>query len=288
MIWLFACTTSAIQEQNSIIDQTQSPPEDTAFVVELEEEEIISAELIEATLQEGIEKIREIRAHRALDAYENLLAEGDESCPRWYVGENGPYWADECVASSGVTFQGYGLSWEHEALTDEWGNTWTGRQLHCEGSLESTETKLSCLGGFNELVGTDANDSPVFYSYTSPYTLEENDLETTYPQMEMWAVNNSWGKAIHYSGTISVSSGIVQFDETALNNVDCTREPEGKQNVQVSAESSSWINLIWHGEEGAASSACDGCAEAFMNGKNIGLICADFSTWLMWNESPFE
>lgn len=287
MILLLACTTT-IERQNTVVDQTQTPPEDTAFVVELEEEETVSIQAIETTLEEGIHDIRLVRANRALDAYDELLAQSDEACPRWYTGDDGPYWADNCQAESGVSYQGFGLAYEHEGITDEWGNTWTGRQIHCEGGLESLETKLTCVGGFNELVGTDANESPVFYSYTSPYTLERNGTQITYPHMEMWAVNHPDYKAIYYSGTIISESGLIQFDETTFNNVDCLLEPEGKQNIQVTEESTSWINLIWHGDQGAESAACDGCADAFMNGKDIGSVCADFSVWLDWEDSPFE
>ena len=234
MIWLLACNTTSIEKQHSIIDQTQAPPEDTAFVSELEEEETISKELIETTLQAGINKISTVRAHKALDVYDAILTEASETCPRWYTGNDGPYWSDDCQTSSGFSYQGFGLSFDQDGTPDEAGNIWTGRQIHCEGILESSAAKLTCVGGFNELVGIDANEHPVFYSYTSPYTLTENGTQIIYPQMEMWAVDAPEYRGIYYSGTILVETGIVQFDEMSFNNADCTLEPAGKQNVQVS------------------------------------------------------
>lgn len=292
MIWLLgtlvlACNPT-VQKSQEIIDQTQPAPEDTAFVLALEEEEEISLSAIETALQEGIEEIRTVRANRVLTTYQELLAQASAECPRWYSGDDGPYWADDCQTNNGVSFQGFGIFFELTESTDESGNTWTGSQLHCEGHIESSAKKLSCVGGLNELTGADANGSPVFYSYTSPYVLEDDDGLTSYPQIKMWAVNHPDYKAIHYSGTANTERSIIQFDEMTLANVICPLEPSGSQNIQVSGLSSSWINLLWHGGENDAPQLCDGCADAFLNGESIGSVCADFSIWLQWENSPFE
>jgi hypothetical protein len=106
--------------------------------------------------------------------------------------------------------------------------------------------------------------------------------------MEMYAVNHPNNKAIYFSGTAGTERSIIQFDQMTLNNYICPLEPSGTQNIQVSALSSSWINLLWHGGENDDPQSCDGCAEAFLNGERIGSICADFSIWLQWEVSPFE
>ena len=39
-------------------------------------------------------------------------------------------------------------------MPDDYGNMFTGRQIHCEGMLSQGDTSMQCVGGINELTGT--------------------------------------------------------------------------------------------------------------------------------------
>jgi hypothetical protein len=294
MLWVlgWACTTEVVSVYTTVDqeDRTQVE-EDTAYLADVESTEAPSIHEIEMILQMGIDQIRETRVSRLLDVYDEMLDQTDDYCPRWFNNPDGMYWADTCTSENGVSFQGFATSMPRNDLApDDYGNMFMGRQIHCEGTLTQGDTTMQCVGGINELTGTDANGHDVFYSYSRHYVLTEGDTVTHFPDAEMWAVNTQTYKALFQNGVQIVREGehvlgAVEFGRQTMTNADCLREPNGTQHIQVNGQ---WIYVEWQGEQSDDSDTCDGCGDAYAQGVSIGSVCADFSGWLAWDESPFE
>lgn len=290
MLCLFGLGCTVEEYRRDIQVESTFEVEDTAYMVDIESIQAPDLSEIEAVLQQGILSIREVRASQVLDLYDEYIAQGDADCPRWYFNDNGHYWADTCVSDVGIHFQGFGTSIPWDNQIDDYGNTWSGRQIHCEGKLKGSTDELICQGGLNQLRGVDANGAPIFYSYTSPYEILDPNQEFVFPTMEMWAVNHPDYKAIFYDAIQKTETGIVQFDRQTLNNVGCILEPNGAQNIQV-LPIEEWVFIQWQGdivEDGSGETICDGCGDAYFEGQYIGQVCADFSPWLSWTTSPFD
>ena len=294
MLWIFggACTTEVVTVYTTLEqeDRTQIE-EDTAFLAEVESTDTPNIDEIEVILQLGIDQIRETRVGRLLDVYDDMLEQTDSNCPRWFNNPDGMYWADTCTSEDGVSFQGFATSIpRNDMVPDDYGNMFAGRQIHCEGTLSQGETTMQCVGGINELVGTDSNGHDVFYSYSRHYVLTEGDTVTHFPDAEMWAVNAPTYKALFQNGVQIVRDGeqvlgAVEFGRQTMSDVDCLTEPNGTQHIQVNGQ---WIYVEWHGDQWEQPDSCDGCGDAYAQGVSIGSVCADFSNWLAWDDSPFE
>ena len=277
--------TTVDQEDRTRID------EDTAFLAEVETVEPPSIPDIENVLHLGVAQIRSTRVARLLDVYDEMLSQADATCPRWFSNPDGLYWADTCTSEDGVTFQGFATSMpRNDVAPDEYGNLFSGRQIHCEGTLSQGDTTMQCVGGINELIGTDANGHDVFYSFSRHYVLSEANSITHFPDAEMWAVKAPTYKALFQNGVQIVREGetilgAVEFDRQTITNVDCALEPNGTQHIQVNGD---WIYVEWHGDQWDIPESCDGCGDAYAEGVFIGSVCTDFSSWLAWEESPFE
>ena len=291
--WLFGCTTETIttythvsqREENAVAEQ------DTSYLGALDPIEVPTQDDIETVLQSGVEQVRSFRVGRILDVYDTFLELTDATCPRWFNNPDGMYWADTCTSEEGVQFDGFATSIPLEDTEpDAYGNLFTGRQIHCEGSLQFADTRVQCVGGINELTGVDANGHDVFYTYSRPYVLTIDTEEILYPDLEMWAVNAPNYKAIYYNGVQVVENetgivGVVQFDEQTFNSVDCTKEPNGRQHIQVDGV---WVYVEWQGDTALDDPTCDGCGDGYVRGEPIGEVCADFDSWLAWNDTPFD
>lgn len=294
MLWVLglACTTETVSVYTTVDQEDRTRmEEDTAYLGDLPTVENPNLEDIETILQLGIDQIRETRVGRLLDVYDEMLEHSDAICPRWFTNTDGMYWADTCTSESGVSFQGFATGMTRNDVTpDDYGNMFTGRQIHCEGTLSQGDTNMLCVGGINELVGMDANGHDVFYSYSRHYVLTEGDTVTHFPDAEMWAVKAPTYKALFQNGVQIVREGetvlgAVEFGHQTMSNVDCLKEPNGTQHIQVNGQ---WIYVEWHGDYLDQPDSCDGCGSAYAHGSAIGSVCADYSSWLSWIESPFE
>ena len=284
---LLACQQTIVDHKTQIVEQG-TPPEDTAYLADLDSSPTPDLEVAQALLQQAIVDLSNVRLDGVLDVYFSMMENTDNACPRWYNDGNGLYWADTCQSQSNVSFQGVGtLNRYVDGTADENGNTWYGRQIYCEGVLENEDTRLSCGGNATQLYGTSSNGDDVFYLYSSSHTILF-EQEIFVPEVESYASKNEFGEAIFYSALLPIDSGFVQFQQQLLSSFDCSLEPSGAQNIQVSDTGDSWLYVVWHGDEGQDSEQCDGCGDVYFQGEAIGSICVDFSSWLDWTNSPYE
>lgn len=292
MFLLWSCTTEIVSIYTSVPQESQTQiDDDMAYLADVSYSEPPSISEIENIVQMGIDQIRETRVGRLLDVYDEMLEQTDVTCPRWFNNSDGLYWADTCTSQDGVSFQGFATSIpRNDVVPDAYGNLFTGRQIHCEGVLSQGDTTMECVGGINELTGTDANGHDVFYSYSRHYVLTQGDEVSHFPDAEMWAVHAPTYKALFQNGVQIVRDettivGVVEFARQTMSNVDCLVEPNGTQHVQVNG---AWVYIEWHGDLLGEPDRCDGCGDAYAQGEAIGQVCADYSSWLDWTSSPFE
>ena len=197
---------------------------------------------IEHIVQLGIEQIRKTRVGRLLDVYDAMLAQTDSTCPRWFSNPDGIYWADTCTSETEVSFQGFATSIpRNDVVPDDYGNLFTGRQIRCEGTLRQGDTTMECVGGINELTGTDSNGHDVFTSYLGSRT-DPRRCSGTFPQCQNWAVHAPTYKALFQmvctSCAWNIGVEIGGIGQQTMSNVNCLIEPNGTQNVQVNGE---WV-----------------------------------------------
>jgi hypothetical protein len=289
LLALFACEQNPTTSDNQVVNQGE-PPQDTAYLAELEDKVVPDLQIAEAFLQEAIIELRNVRVNQVLDTYFALMELTDSNCPRWYSDVYGLYWADTCQAESNLQLQGVGtLNRYVDGTIDESGNTWFGRQIYCEGVLENQDEQLLCTGNATQLQGLSPTGDDIFYSYSEAHTIVSGGEELQFPKMENYASRSEDAKAIYYSAVLPIDSGFVQFDTQILTSYGCTMEPSGSQHIQVTDTGDSWLYVVWHGAfENLDMEQCDGCGDVYFQGEAVGSICADFSTWLDWTTSPFE
>ena len=270
MIWiLWSCTTVPVDEA--------TPPEKGAYLVAAEMSTPPAVSQVEYILQLAIDKIRFHSARPFVNRYLSLMSLADSQCPTWYTGQDGPYWFDNCISDSGALFEGYGT---HQSLVDqvdEAGNIWNGTVVYSEAWLEAESGEwISSTGNATFLTGTNgSNGADLFYSYLSS-NYADVALERA-PYVNMWASSLNNYRGIFFDAVMNIEGDTVVFNENQLTSESSC--PTGSQSVLTE---SGWVQLSWNPTE------CTGCSTVFFEGRAIGEVCLDFSSWMDWADNPWD
>lgn len=225
-----------------------------------------------------------------INAYWSRLGGASVDCPTFIsAGPTDHYWRGDCVADSGVAFDGWVTSWfSHNVVNPEDGQ-------FCDA--------LAFYYGFATITSADGDP---FLSYgTARYdSCEASDggrsieaelkgdfywpladdlfLGTYVPTALVWRASIGSTRAVSLTGTFSGMEGpisAIRFDGLVFDDAGvCTLEPSGA--VWMWDEAGADYEIVFGG-------ACDGCGAASTSAGPIGDVCADFSGWYAWNDRPW-
>jgi hypothetical protein len=294
---------------------TESTSEtDTATPYLADEEDLalpdFDAAALESVLDATLLNLRDLHGAPVFAAYEEALTAGaDDDCPYWGTSEDAIFWYGTCTASTGTTFEGYGLLQE-ESSVNQYGILWSSvRNIYLVGNITAADgSTLKGTGNAFDWVGTDKWGSEYMYSGMSDgFTYDGAAGEDTWldgtaePGFSWWAYwNESIGaRSMSVSGSVGIDDteglvNVIVLDDIVLYNAEfgsiCDEEPMGT--VSILDDKGNWYDLVFDGPNWGTKEmdpeACDGCADAWFKGISLGSACADFSPLLDWADQPFE
>jgi hypothetical protein len=298
-------------------ESEHGPAEDT-YTAEtpLPYEPDLDVEIAEPSLDglaEAISRAAEVAysfdAAPVVDAYELLLASGDEYCPQLYEKAGGSVWYSGCSSTTGTSYSGFGYEYSYVDLEQD-GTTYNGAQIY--GQMTLTDASGHVFHGDGvamSLVGhIEEGNGKVFYSAIT------GAFQWTAAPLDTWLYDgDSAGITVYamdypdYGVRLVTLAGSVQVEEergifaVAFDNevgtliqsdglgASCTAEPGGV--ISVRDPDAIWYEVAFDGPTADGSpgdaSRCDGCGDVTAEGELLGSICPDFSTWMSWESSPW-
>ena len=288
-------------------DKQPAVEDPSPYVVDETSSPVPTADLAEigSALQAGIEGIVELGAPPIRDAYNTVMTESSLICPGTFSGPDGDYWFDDCTAASGATFTGYAFAYEAYDLVDPYYgltyDTWyvfgaatlftsTGQMLEIGGGATLNEYSDGVYTQWDtSLQGSFAWDG---VGATGTWLEEGLDPDLFSTFIALPSLNQN---GVYFDGGVGglgpQAQWAVGWDTAALNDPlfgsSCQDEPMGEASVR--AADGSWYDIRFHGsdEYGNTTGPCDGCGDVFFQGEAMGEVCADFSSWLGWGDSPW-
>ena len=271
-----------------------------------EEDPSFDADEVSQAVADVLAAVRQIDAGPVLSLYLAMMEGADAACPQWTAYDGYPTWLDACTASSGVSFDGYGLmvSWDGADL-DGSGVYWSGYQLYSVAAMQTSTGDTLTLGGEAGLLfGASPEGLRAFYSYVGEGTRWDGAETGTWldwgiaPQIYLLAYHEpvSDTKVVQLGGAIEVESGpvaAVVLDGLYMvkdpTDALCSQEPSGT--ISILDSEGRWYDLIFDGPSESRPETdmarCDGCAEAWYRGQSIGQACVDFSALTDWDDNPW-
>ena len=311
LLLALACAESASDEGTNAPNASEDPADPPSEYI-FEEEAPPSAEdslaTVEEKLQAAVELSMQMNATPIYVAYTDVMADSGGGCPYYYATEQGAYWLDSCTAASGASYDGYVFSFEEVDVvdpnsglsTDLWyafgGATVVdgdGNQFELGGTA-ALQTIQGNIGEFfyrqftSQLVGGFQWDGA---SAAGTFLTDDIDPDFTIQVQEIDLLGTSAtlsggfggfedGWAIAYDNNVIFTAGL---------GSDCPEEPSGT--IAVRSPAGAWYDVRFDGpandEESVPSDACDGCGVAFYQGAELGTVCADFSSLLEWEGTPW-
>lgn len=300
-LWILGCATGTIGEQ------TTEPGTDEwdgqtgeEYMAETEQDELptVDLEQIALAMTELLAGLIEVNAVGPMTAYAELVQGADEDCPIWYETEGTPYWYDVCTSEDGTVFDGYGALVAYDGYVDTDGSIYSGYQLWGIATIDGpTGRRFRSQGSAALYAIITADGTPASYSYMDR-GFEDSAAAGTWLADSMdvglttWA---SWsdeyqGGAVYMDGVISGMEGAIEvlvLESVTVSDEEiwgCEVEPSAT--VSVLENGGNWVDVVFDGES-KDSEGCDGCGRAYINGREIGQLCTDFSTLLGWEGSPW-
>lgn len=272
----------------------------------------LTAADLEGALDEALAVLPLLGAAPVFDAYDAAMVGAETGCPDWYESEGNTYWYDQCTATDGTRFAGYGFTYSYDAYDQGDGGLITGDALYGVARVETPEGATFEAGGSAYDYRVDYYEADgVTISYTShtsaiagAFAWDGAGADATWlgtdlsPDLTLYGVVAPAydARAYYADGGLSGLGGLVDtvvFDELFLYDAAlgsaCPTEPGG--GVSVRDADGQWTDILFDGpaEWGATSdeSTCDGCGTAWFRGESLGEVCVDFSSLLGWGDAPW-
>lgn len=284
--------------------------EPSAYVTQDDEEPApaFDPDELAAAVQEAVDLARTLTADPIFAGYDVAMAGQEDTCPRWYGNEAGTYWFDQCTASDGTSFQGYGFEVTYDA--DAQGDYLTsGRGFSGAARIETPAGTVFDAAGTGYLLEStftgDDNIAHVVFQNAIDGTfawdgVEAEDTwmsrghEPALGMMAYWLPDHA--ATFFYLdggiGGLDAADGTVVFAEVLLMSEaisTCPIEPSGT--ISIRDPDGSWYDLLFDGPTGFGEETpaddCDGCGAAWWRGAHVGTVCADFSELTAWEERPW-
>ena len=267
----------------------------------------LGAEIGDA-IQLALQSIYALNSDPLLTAYDEAIAEQDDGCPRYYAGETGYYWFDQCTSETGAMFSGYGFFVQYdEVYLPEDDFFYNGQVISGAGTI------VTAAGHTLNMAGYAASYD--MWHASNPVTIQRSNVHGTFD----WSGSSSegtWlstnieldlgiqtylnaevdGRYIVVQGGIAGLQGeatALLFDQFALIESTlggpCEQEPYGT--VSIRGSDGEWYDVIFEGPDPntfeSDASECDGVGHAYFRGELVGDVPVDFSALFQWADQPW-
>jgi len=297
-------------------EQTEEAEE---YVFEAEAPKVeLSLEEIEWAMEEAIRIVRWIDPGKMHDAYAQVEADGDESCPEYdeeYYDDNERYhWRDACTVASGGSFAGSVYSNYYGEYTDENETYDYGGHAFFNGSarVEDSRGNTFIAGGsssYYERHRTSTGDGTFYQSMSGNYRFDDPSLYgswlaqdlnvSVYHNSTMYiddADHYGGGYSVYWNASISGLTGVINalrlsaiFMYSENTGSMCEIEPSGSISVRDSA--GNWYEAEFDGPKYAGAGSfppdCDTCGKVYWRGTLLGEVCPNFELLVDWGERPW-
>lgn len=249
-----------------------------------------STEELAGMLQAVVDSLRGLHALDAFAGYDAALAEADASCPGVYTYGNTEIWEEDCETAAGARFFGYGTRLAYEGLPIDDGY-YTGVGLVAACDLETTTGERYLASGYAyTLAGQDSAGEHTFARINGQFQWSGAEAAGTWvaagltPHLRIdgWHTAATGARRLLADGSVALSDDLV-VDLQAVDlasDAACAREPSGALSLRES--DGTWYDLAFDPD-----GACDGCAAATREGRQLGLVCASFATLVDWSQRPW-
>ena len=231
--------------------------------------------------------------------YAAIMAEAEDGCPTWAIGDGNQYWTASCTTSGGARFDGYGAVIDYAEFEADDGLTYTGHLFNSVSSVTTAAGETFTGGGIAYAIhGTDGAGYEVTsfgtssdFDWTGPDAADSWLRADAELDFEATQVTGEGFQLFVVDGTIaslSAVQAVVFSDLVAVDHLGrpegCVREPSGA--VAVLTNDGHWFDLAFEGIEPDGeldpTVGCDGCATAWFRGHPLGEVCMDADAAYAW------
>jgi hypothetical protein len=259
-----------------------------------------TASTITAIIETGLNTALALETEAVFNAYITASAGMDDDCPLWATNGDSPYWYSTCTSADGTQFDGYGTLIDYVDFVDGDGTVYNGTQLYTFSTISTPDgTSFHGSGVVSELTGLTADGATYTYrelngdfTWGGPEaagTWLASDLSPALSVQSWMNPSNGQGANIIDGAISGLDAGAAVVFEavnatTGMPSSDCIPEPLGA--LSVLDTDGNWFDLQFGGTStGDAFSdeeTCDGCAQAWYQGVNMGSVCPDFEPLWAW------
>lgn len=229
-----------------------------------------------------------------LDAWAVAAAAAEDGCPVYTttVEKRGYFtWKDTCTTSAGTTYDGELTGREYEPFSDASWQYWDYGWLSGDAQVDFADGQSFRLDGYLNTYKMRTHDgrSVGFYAqWIGDAAWSGGELGASWlgaaPSFDYTAYGSNDGGivtlALDGSGSgLPGTLGAIVFERVYHYTPSCALEPGGL--VHVADASGEWYQLVFHGPTedpaDAVAGDCDGCAEVWFRGRELGAACPDLT-----------
>lgn len=267
-----------------------------------------SSDEIGLAIEEALSTLYDLNAQPVLSAYTEVIDGQDDYCPRYYSGDAGYYWFDQCQSTTGTSFSGYGFYTYYDAQYSPGdGNFMTGEVVTGASSITTPEGHMLNLSGTvghiyrqHETNPTESYQTVVngTFDWNGPSAIDTWLNTSIELDLNVFAYihTEANGKYIGISGGIAGLDGdfnAIVFDQIGLIDAAlggaCEQEPYGA--ISVRSPEGEWYDVLFDGVNPNTfendPSQCDGRGHVSFRGTSIGTVAIDFSNLYLFETSPW-
>ncbi len=275
-------------------------PEAPWLGAEVEDPVDLDLDRVTEAIEAAFAALDELDPGPLLAIHDRLLADGDAGCPSFYTASEGfTYWLDDCVATSGARFAGFGVAEETPGVTLDDGLLGTTTTVGGSGSLVGADGTTLEMNGFLQLT-TAALPGVDFETLVISGSLATDAAEATgtwlgapwEPELTRVTYDLPGGRVRTATGVIEdleiggarlpVVLQDVLIAEATTGLSDCSDEPTGVISVRLDGD---WVDVLFDPVDTGSGivtepGACDGCGEAWSGVTPLGRACPDVAALL--------
>lgn len=304
LVWILLALGCADKDNSPSTQSTDSATPDEAPYLSDETtttQPATTTNAIAAIIETGLNTALTLESEAVFNAYITASAGMDDDCPLWATDDGSPYWYSTCTSADGTQFDGYGTLIDRVDFMESDGTVYNGTQLFTFSTISTPDgTSFHGNGVVSELTGV-TTDGAIFgyrqldgdFTWDGPEaagTWLASDISPALA-VQSWLDPNTGQGANVIDGAISgLDAGVAVVFEAVTTTIgtpsgDCIPEPVGA--LSVLDTGGNWFDLQFGGTNtGDAFSdeeTCDGCAQAWYQGVDMGSVCPDFGALTAWS-----
>lgn len=252
------------------------------------EEDGLSTAALEAQLQAAIARSLTIDGAVLQEAYEDAMSMGEMQCPAG--GQDfGDFWVDSCTTRGGADFDGYAYAFGGDPQPGASDAYW---YVYGEATIADPGGNQLDLGGYGGWGAYDDGGTAWTYHYAygtfrsglpehDDTWLAVDDSVDFYAQVAQQSLTGA--KSVYLDGSFGSLLGdraravdFMAVELGAMVDPACTDSPRGS--IWLRTADADWVEVRFD---------CDPCGVALLGSEDLGDVCADFSGWTRWEDSPW-